>query len=736
MPGFVCYSMSLIYSHHPEDDVKPKPVLSVSTQWLNPGHSVTLRCRFNKTSIHWRFFWYRNVSSNQSYTFKPLSDGGTTEEYYTLSPAGRIHTGRYVCGAKEHNILVSEYSEPQFLWSGDLQSTVSLTVNPNRTQHFTSGTSVSLSCEEKVNSTGWRLMRYTEKGMEDLVESRWVTKSGSTQTQDSGVYWCESGSGENSNAINITVTDGDVILESPVHPVTEGDTVTLVCKHRTTKSKMIKADFYKDGVLIRNETTGEMTISAVSKSNEGFYKCKSNEGKSPGSWVTLIEPKPVLSVSPQWLNPGDSVTLRCQVKETSTDWNFFWYRIVPSDRSYTFKPLSDDGTTEEYYTLSPAGRIHTGEYVCRAGRGNSNYTDYSEPQFLWSGDLQPAVSLTVAPKLTQHFTKTPVLLTCEDKGNPTGWRVKRYTQKGVEDLDESKWVTKAGSTWTIKNTLAQDSGVYWCESGSGENSNAVNITVTGGDVILESPVHPVTEGDTVTLVCKHRTTKSKMIKADFYKDGVLIRNETTGEMTISVVSKSDEGFYKCTSNKGESPGSWVTVTDRSSILVLVGVVGGLVVAGFLLGVLLVLVCQFKNSKGSCCNRTSLSPQTQITNQDHQQDLLQHGGANIYETIYPSDNTNVVAGSSSASGTGDVTYVQIQLNQLKNNKKGNTIYSEVKTGKATESRLVEENYAQIDLNRKAIANKKRGSTPRPETEPIYSEVMPGTAPSTVRPNHIY
>uniref|UniRef100_A0A3P8Y647 Ig-like domain-containing protein n=1 Tax=Esox lucius TaxID=8010 RepID=A0A3P8Y647_ESOLU len=172
-------------------------------------------------------------------------------------------------------------------------SAVSLTVNPNRTQHFIK-TSVSLSCEEKGNSTGWRLMRYTEKGMEDLVESKWVTKSGSTQTQDSGVYWCESGSGENSNAVNITVTGGDVILETPVHPVTEGDTVTLVCKHRINISNIIKADFYKDGVLIRNETTGEMTIPVVSKSDEGFYKCKSNEGESPGSWVTLIGKKMII----------------------------------------------------------------------------------------------------------------------------------------------------------------------------------------------------------------------------------------------------------------------------------------------------------------------------------------------------------------------------------------------------------------------------------------------------------
>ncbi|XP_019896921.2 Fc receptor-like protein 2 [Esox lucius] len=277
---------------------QPKPFLSVSPQWLNPGDSVTLRCRFNKTSIHWRFFWYRNVSSNQSYPFKPLSDDGTTEENYTLSPAGRIHTGEYVCRGVERRILYTEYSEPQFLWSGvlDLQSAVSLTVNPNRTQHFTR-TSVSLSCEEKGNSTGWRLMRYTDRGTESGCVSYNGTIEGSTCNirntliQDSGVYWCESGSGENSNAVNITVTDGDVILESPVHPVTEGHTVTLVCKHRKNISNIINTDFYKDGVLIRNEITGEMTIPAVSKSDEGFYKCKSNEGESPGSWVTVTGKK-------------------------------------------------------------------------------------------------------------------------------------------------------------------------------------------------------------------------------------------------------------------------------------------------------------------------------------------------------------------------------------------------------------------------------------------------------------
>uniref|UniRef100_A0A3P9A0W0 Ig-like domain-containing protein n=1 Tax=Esox lucius TaxID=8010 RepID=A0A3P9A0W0_ESOLU len=371
-----------------------------------------------------------------------------------------------------------------------------------------------------------------------------------------------------------------------------GETVTLRCVLLGGGDTDWQYEWFHYQNIIQTEP--EFRIGPVKTSHNGSYRCRGVKGRKTSNHSDVVQltvsgksttnslqhvlclipvkPKPVLSVSPQWLNPGDSVTLRCQVKETSTDWRFFWYRNVPSDRSYTLEPLSDDGTTEVYYTLSPAGRIHTGGYVCRAGRGDPfYYTDYSEPQFLWSGDLQSTVSLTVNPNRTQHFTRTSVSLSCEEKGNSTGWRLMRYTDRGTESGCVSYMGTIQGSTCNIRNTLIQDSGVYWCESGSGENSNAVNITVNGrcGNVILESPVHPVTEGDTVTLVCKHRTTISNIIKADFYKDGVLIRNETTGEMTIPVVSKSDESFYKCKSNEGESPGSWVTVRGEKTVIITV-----------------------------------------------------------------------------------------------------------------------------------------------------------------------
>uniref|UniRef100_A0AAX7SUL6 Ig-like domain-containing protein n=1 Tax=Astatotilapia calliptera TaxID=8154 RepID=A0AAX7SUL6_ASTCA len=90
----------------------------------------------------------------------------------------------------------------------------------------------------------------------------------------------------------------------------------------------------------------------------------------------------------------------------------------------------------------------------------------------------------------------------------------------------------------------------------------VNLTVTGGSVILQSPVLPVMEGDDVTLLCKTKTTPSNL-PAAFYKDGSLISNRTSNNMTIQHVSRSDEGLYKCDiSGHGESPSSWITVTGK------------------------------------------------------------------------------------------------------------------------------------------------------------------------------
>ncbi|XP_036845119.1 low affinity immunoglobulin gamma Fc region receptor II-b [Oncorhynchus mykiss] len=172
---------------------------------------------------------------------------------------------------------------------------------------------------------------------------------------------------------------------------------------------------------------------------------------------------------------------------------------------------------------------------------------------------QGGASLSVSPDRAQFFEFESVSLSCEVQGNSAGWRVVRNAERGNHTECNTDWGKPQGSS-CIVSLIPSDSGEYWCESGSGEHSNAVNITVHDGAVILESPALPVTEGDYVTLRCRYQGTPSDLT-ADFYKDGSLIRAESSGEMTIPAVSKSDEGLYKCTNSEGESPESWMTVTD-------------------------------------------------------------------------------------------------------------------------------------------------------------------------------
>ncbi|XP_039907888.1 high affinity immunoglobulin gamma Fc receptor I-like isoform X2 [Simochromis diagramma] len=120
-----------------------------------------------------------------------------------------------------------------------------------------------------------------------------------------------------------------------------------------------------------------------------------------------------------------------------------------------------------------------------------------------------------------------------------------------------------GSSCTITNVYLDDSGEYWYENEEGIRSNSINISITAGSVILEIPAVPVMEGETVTLGCRNKTT-SFNFTTDFYKDGLHISTNSTQNMTIHRVSKSDEGYYKCSiSGAGESPETWLSTTGET-----------------------------------------------------------------------------------------------------------------------------------------------------------------------------
>ncbi|XP_048057833.1 low affinity immunoglobulin gamma Fc region receptor II-like isoform X1 [Megalobrama amblycephala] len=466
--------ISNIYSGHIEDKVQ----LSVSPQkWLTEGDPVTLICEVKGSSTGWTFSWFtvtETVSSDFSDHYELLSDSNRgAGGKYIVSSATVNHTGVYVCRA-EKPAYKPLHSNTQLLWVTGVSPRVSLIISPSRTQHITDD-SLSLSCEDQSNSDGWTVRRYRDsRGLEDCSSSHWGSQTGSTCTMKfttsshTGVYWCQSESGEKYHPVNITVQTDEtgLILENPVHPVTEGDTLTLRCLDKYSTPSILRADFYKDESLIQNQTT-EMIISTVSKSDEGFYYCKHpEEGESPKSWISV-----------------------------------------------------------------------------RA------------------------------------------------------------------------------------------------------------------DVILESPVHPVTEGDTLTLRCLNKFPSPSILRADFYKDESLIQSQTT-EMIISTVSKSHEGFYYCKHpERGESLKSWISVrapgSDGLKQAVIIGVTAGLTVV-FLIIVFLVLLWRFRNNKGVRSESPSAVRQQQNISQTSEQNQSEAG----YNTPL----------SDGVRAPTEITYAEIELKSTNKEKK--------------------------------------------------------------------
>ncbi|XP_036967680.1 putative killer cell immunoglobulin-like receptor-like protein KIR3DX1 isoform X3 [Acanthopagrus latus] len=355
------------------------------------------------------------------------------------------------------------------------------------------GGSVTLTCSVKPSSSDWKYFWYRgEKTSEPLTSQ---LSAGPIRVSEGGVYWCRGGRGEPvyytefSDPVTIykiSPNKAVVTLQPNWSEVYRGERITLRCEitdggdtdweyeWRTTSSE-------------KPPRQNEHSITSVTESHSGDYRCKGRKKHTQHSSTGWSDPikltvsdglLPVLTVSPSWLSAGASVTLNCRVKDPSAGWKFYWYKVVPHPSniyySYEQLPGSSSGTEQDSYIVH--GQTHTAGYRCGAGRGDPVFsTYYSGIKYAWSADFNSSASLTVSPDRAQHFTSDSVSLSCE--GNSTEWRVKRFS---TEDRDSSAcsswWGIMTGSTCNIKTDWTSDA-VYWCESESGEFSNAVNITV-------------------------------------------------------------------------------------------------------------------------------------------------------------------------------------------------------------------------------------------------------------------
>uniref|UniRef100_A0A3P9DTR5 Ig-like domain-containing protein n=1 Tax=Maylandia zebra TaxID=106582 RepID=A0A3P9DTR5_9CICH len=526
------------------------------------GDTITLRCEIQGGEGKvWKYEWTA-----------PNTNTPPTSSEYRISRVSVSHSGYYRCRGSSDYLLTG--------WSDAFRLTVSfpskptVTLQPSWPQIY-SGETVTVRCEIQGGEGAqwtyeWRAAKLNTPPTSNEYRIIRATES------DSGGYSCRGRRdyffSEWSDIITLTVSyKPKAKLRADNTAVPVGGSVTLTCSVNPSSSSGWKYYWYRDEKSSEALTTQDAVFHSngqISVSQEGLYRCRGGRG-NPVYYTEDITAsiRPVVTLYPNWseIYRGETITVRCEIHGGDTEWDYEW-----ETNSRIKAPNQNE------YRIRSASSSNSGNYRCKGRMKSSQHetTEWSDSVTLTVSDnVHSAASLTVSPDRVQHFTSDSVSLTCE--GNFTEWRVRKFSEDGRLYSDCRRMT---GSTCDI-NTSKSDTAVYWCESGSGEFSSAVNITVQndGNGPILVSPVHPVTEGASVSLSCSLRTQKI-LSNVFFYHNDKLIQNDPRGELKISAVSKSDEGFYKCQYSGRESAQSWMSV--KVSLII----------------ILLLLLCRCRQSK--------------------------------------------------------------------------------------------------------------------------------------------
>ncbi|XP_053350611.1 leukocyte immunoglobulin-like receptor subfamily A member 3 [Clarias gariepinus] len=383
---------------------RPQPVVKVQpAESVFIGERVTLTCEI-QTGGSWQYNWYRDN--------KELSDAAG-EKTYTITDVKESNKGDYTCkGTKS--------SDPKYT---ETSAAVTLTVSENKPELTSNlkgaaltGDSVTLYCTLKPQSDGWTFnwLKQTKKSEKEADYRSFTTKHDhsytirSVRVSDGGQYRCKA---ERRNPVhythysdalwvNVTESPKAVVRINLDNHVFRGERVTLRCEIQGGgDTEWTYSWFENDYLLDSDQITQEFNLSPVTIDNGGKYTCRGRRSSDSQSseisdalTLTVSDTaETVVSVSPlSWLTEGDSVTLSCEVKHSSTGWTFSWYTGVPYRDSqgslrYRTALLSDSSRgSGGSYTLSPVTLNHTGVYMCRAERGEPVFhTHYSKPQPLW-----------------------------------------------------------------------------------------------------------------------------------------------------------------------------------------------------------------------------------------------------------------------------------------------------------------------------------------------------------------
>ncbi|XP_041087892.1 Fc receptor-like protein 3 [Polyodon spathula] len=482
------------------------------------------------------------------------------------------------------------------LCSGAERLQAVLTLEPAWTQLLISD-SVTLRCQVPGHYTGLTFTWYKDGRKVPVNKSYYYnhdkyTISSATRGH-SGKYTCKGERRSNpsysktSDALTLTVSDKDIILQTPPQPVFEGDTLTLRC-HFRYNSHITRVIFYKDNKELQSQADTELSVDRVSKSDVGSYKCKAWQFYSfysDGSaevWVSVREPfsTPTLTMIPRasvW--EGEDVSLQCgtQIYKQGTQ---LQYRYSKDNED-----LRGAGSQGQY-SIPVAGLTDTGSYQCEveaAGTGVKRRSDYVS---LTVKEIPKAV-LFREPAGVQICESNSVTLRCQVPGELAAWGYKWYKDGSSHPLYHN-----GDGRYTISSAAVIHSGEYTCQGdrigypSHSKRSNALTLTVlipvSVPSLSLVSGNSVATSGDTLTLRCEsHRGTGP--IWYSFHHRGnegnqssrLLYGTSLPGPGPVSynqtILNESDSGQYWCDSFNNVT--QEIKASERINITAIVPVEG-------------------------------------------------------------------------------------------------------------------------------------------------------------------
>ncbi|MGH0177843.1 UNVERIFIED_CONTAM: hypothetical protein FKN15_075887 [Acipenser sinensis] len=294
-----------------------------------------------------------------------------------------------------------------------------LTLEPPFPEIFT-GETVTLRCGVEGGSAGWKYLWYKDSEDTPVLQTAGHSITGDSYTitaaavSDQGQYCCRGQredpprSSQLSNPVTVTVSEGHpkavLTLQPAWTEIFSGETVTLSCEVEGGSAGW-RFKQYRDG----REEAGcsdeyssrygdSCTISYAQNSHNGVYWCESASGQERSNAITLtVSNKRVsLQIPPQPVFEGDTLTLRCLIRDGYKATSVIYYKDN--------KELQSQADTE--LSVDRVSKSDEGSYKCRAWWSSSTYSGDSAEVLVSVRDTFTLESIPAVLMFSTQLRKT------------------------------------------------------------------------------------------------------------------------------------------------------------------------------------------------------------------------------------------------------------------------------------------------------------------------------------------